>query len=266
MPGCCMDKRELLNKCARSEDERILLSRIWDKYDQCRSRNIPASTGFLSPAEAESARALLSAMGVTEGFAFRGGYEGAERCQLHFLPDWAQEPEDTVCAVRAAWYQGDKLTHRDFLGSLMGLGIVRETIGDILVSDDHTADVLCSSTVAGYLLQNWDGAGRTKLQVQEVALHDLHLPQARCREVRDTLSSLRLDNVVAAGFALSRGRASEAISSGKVQLNWVECTKCDRAVAQGDTVTLRGAGKMELLSVGNLTKKGRISVVIRRYI
>ena len=261
-----MDKRELLNKAARTEDERILLGQIWDRYDQCRNRNIATHTAFLSPAEAEAARRLLQAMGVTESFSLWGGYDGAERVQLHFLPDWLEAPEESsIRALRCTWYQGDNLTHRDFLGSLMGLGIVRETVGDILV-DEGAADVLIADTVADFLLENWLSAGRTKLQVSEISLHDLHLPRRQCKDVRDTVSSLRLDNVVAAGFSLSRGKAAEAVDAGKVQVNWTDCTRGDKSVSEGDVITLRGLGKMELLEVGKLTKKGRISVVIRRYL
>ena len=261
-----MDKRELLNKCARTEAERILLGQVWDRYDRCRSRNIAAHTAFLSPAEAMAAKSLLQAMGVSEGFIFWGGYEDAERVQLHFLPDWQETVDtETIRALRCTWYPGDTLTHRDLLGSLMGLGIVRETVGDILAGE-HTADVLAADTIANFLLENWCSAGRTRIRVSEIALHDLHIPQRQCREVRDTVSSLRLDNVAAAGFSVSRGKAAEAVEAGKVQVNWTDCTRGDRQVGQGDVITLRGLGKIELLEVGSLTKKGRISVVIRRYL
>lgn len=260
-----MDKRELLRRTARNEDERILLGQVWDRYEKCRSRSMATHTAFLSPAEAAAAQRLLHTMGVTEDYALWGGYEGAERAQLHFLPDWLEAPEeDAIRALRCTWYPGDKLTHRDLLGSLMGLGIVRETVGDILV-DDHTADVLVADTVADFLSENWTSAGRTHLEVAGISLHDLHLPQRQCREVRDTVSSLRLDNVAAAGFSLSRSRAAEAVEAGKVQVNWTDCTRGDKTLSEGDVITLRGMGKIELLEVGKLTKKGRISVVIRRY-
>lgn len=260
-----MDKRGLLDKAARTEDERLLLGQVWDRYEQCRSRNIPAHTAFLSPAEAAAARRLLAAMGVEDGFAFYGGYEGAERTQLHFLPDWAAGPEETLRAIRCTWYREDKLTHRDLLGGLMGLGIVREAIGDILV-DENAADILAADTVAGFLLENWQAAGRVHLELREIPLHDLHLPQRACREWQDTVSSLRLDNVLAAGFSLSRGKAAQAVEAGRVQVNWQDCTRGDKTLSPGDTITLRGMGRMELAQVGHTTKKGRLSVTLRRYL
>ena len=80
-----MDRRELLDKTARSEEERLLLSRVWDKREQCRLRNIPTATAFLSPQEQAAATRLLNALGDREGYALWGGYEGAERQRLLFL-------------------------------------------------------------------------------------------------------------------------------------------------------------------------------------
>ena len=97
-----MDKRTLLDKGAQSGEERLLLGHVWDKYDRCRVKNLPSATAFLSPQEQQAARRLLQAMGVSAGFVFDGGYEGAERCRLHFLPDWAWEAEEgSICTSGA---------------------------------------------------------------------------------------------------------------------------------------------------------------------
>ena len=264
--GRSMDKRTLLDRVAVNAEERLLLGRVWDKYDQCQRKNIPAATAFLSPQEQAAAKRLLAVMGVVDGFVFFGGYDGAERCQLHFLPEWAEGPdEEAICALRCTWPHQDGLTHRDFLGSLMGLGLTRESIGDILVDED-SADVLVSSGVADFLRSSWDSAGRVHLQLRDVALHEIHIPQKKTKTIRDTVSSLRLDSVVSSGFSISRGKAAEAISAGRVQLNWTPCTKADRAVAQGDVISLRGLGKCVLEEVGNQTKKGRIFVSMQRYL
>ena len=93
-----MDRRELLDKAARDAEERMLLSRVWDKWEQCRLRNVPAATDFLSPQEQASAQRLLHMLGVQDGYVFFGGYGGAERQRLFFLLDWAEEPEpDASC-------------------------------------------------------------------------------------------------------------------------------------------------------------------------
>ena len=119
-----MDRRSLLDRAAKSAEERVLLGHILDKYDQCRQRNLPTNTAFLSPAEAQGARDLLRAAAIHEGFALLGGYEGAERRMLFFLPDWQEEADasDAMAFLRAAWHESEHPTHRDLLGSLMALG------------------------------------------------------------------------------------------------------------------------------------------------
>ena len=261
-----MERRELLDRAARDEEERLLLGRVWDKWDQCRLRSVPAATDFLSPQEQAAALRLLRALGVQEGYVFSGGYEGAERQRLFFLPDWAEEPEpDAIAAVACTWYGGESLTHRDFLGSLMGLGLTRGTIGDILVTESR-CQVLTLPKTAVFLLTGWDAAGRVRLRVSPLPLEELEVPALTFREVRDTVSSLRLDSVLASGFSLSRGKAAEAVTSGKVQVNWTDCQKPDRPVSQGDTLTLRGLGKCVLEEVGNQTKKGRVFITLKRYL
>ena len=262
-----MDKRTVLDRAATSAEERLLLGHVWDQYDHCRLKNQPSSTAFLSPQEQIAATRLLQLLGASEeSYRFFGGYEGAERCRLCFLPDWAWEvEEDSIRCLRCTWYQEGGLTHRDFLGSLMGMGLTRQSVGDILVSD-RSADVLVTDTVADHLLSSWDSAGRTHLRVAEVPLGHIHIPQAKTKTIRDTVPSLRLDSVVSSGFSLSRGKAAEAIESGKVQLNWTTCQKTSAEVRQGDAISLRGLGKCTVEEVGKETKKGRIFISIKRYL
>ena len=261
-----MDRRELLDRAAHSPEERLLLSRVWDKCEQCRTRNIPTATGFLSPAEQAAAQGFLVLLGARESGIFWGGYDGAERRRLVFLPEWMAEPDGTeVAAVRAACRSGGDLTHRDFLGSLMALGLTREKIGDILV-ESGGCQVLVDPLSLDFLTQSWDSAGRERLTVTPLPLEELTVPQAAVKEVRDTVSSLRLDNVLASGFGLSRGKAVEAVEKGAVQVNYTVCQKPDKPVSAGDVITCRGLGKCVLDTVGSPTKKNRLPVVIRRFI
>ena len=109
-----------------------------------------------------------------------------------------------------------------------------------------------------------DLAGKTMIPVL-VELSGIP-PEEKVKRIRDTVSSLRLDSVLASGFSLSRGKAAEAVTSGKVQVNWTDCQKPDRPVSQGDTLTLRGLGKCVLEEVGNQTKKGRVFITLKRYL
>ena len=263
-----MEKSKLLDRCGAEGEDRLLLAKVLDRAAQAEERNIPACTDFLSPQQQMMAGDLLRLAGIPETAWLRqGGYQGAERNILLFLPDW-MEPETAeppLRCLRAAFRPDDRLNHRDILGSLMGMGIVREKVGDILVSPE-SADLIVLDTVADFLLSSWNSAGRAKLTVTEIPAAHLHLPEVRCEEVRDTVRSLRLDAVCSTGFRMARGKAVDMISSGHVQVNWRPCTKADKLLTEGDTVSARGFGKFQLAVVGGVTKKGRTAIVVKRYI
>ncbi len=263
-----MDKGALLDRLGLTGEDRLTLAKVLDKAEQAESRNIPASTDFLSPQQRARALDLLRLAGIPEtSCILQGGYKGAERQIFLFLPDWmeAENAESPIRCLRAAFREEEKLTHRDFLGSLMGMGVVREKIGDILVAPD-SADLLVLDSVADFLLQSWTSAGRAKLSVSAIGPENLHIPTVQRKEIRDTVSSLRLDAVASSGFRLARGKAAALIESGKVQLNWRECVKPDKLLEAGDVVSARGFGKFELSEVGGLTRKGRISIVLQVYV
>lgn len=265
-----MDKTLLLDRLGAIGEDRLLLAKVLDRARQAQDRSIPSATDFLSPQQQMMTLDLLRLAGISEtSYLVTGGYAGAERKLILFLPDWLDAEnaaeELPIRCLRAVFRAEDKLNHRDFLGSLMGMGIVREKLGDILVSPD-SADLIVLDTVAEFLLQSWSSAGRAKLRVSEIQPGHLHIPEVQCQEVRDTVSSLRLDAVASTGFKMARGKAAELISGGRVQVNWRECTKPDKLLAAGDTVSARGFGKFVLAEVGGTTRKGRTAILIKRYV
>ena len=148
-----MDKGALLDRLGLTGEDRLTLAKVLDRAQQAERRNIPAATDFLSPQQQAQARDLLRLAGVPEtAYTLQGGYGGAERNILLFLPDWLA-PENAESPIRClrAEFRED-LTHRDFLGSLMGMGIVREKVGDILgVGRHYTSTVLVRERfVAGF--------------------------------------------------------------------------------------------------------------------
>ena len=260
-----MDKNTIIARTAQEPEDHLLLARVWDKYEQTERKSIPSATVFLSPREQQMAQAMLNAAGIRSGYVFDGGYGDAERKILIFLPDWAEEPAgDELVFLRAAFHGEESLTHRDILGSLMGLGVTRERVGDILVSP-HSADIVAAPSLREFFLREWDQAGRVKLTVTEIERSGLCVPQAQVKVIRDTVSSLRLDAVAATAFSMSRGRAAELIAAGKVNLDHVPCLKGDKPVAEGAVITARGFGKAKLAQVGGLSKKGRIGITVERF-
>lgn len=259
--------RSNIEKIARTPEDKVLLAKVWDKINAGMRKNIPASSCFLSPRELEMTRYLF---GQQDGLYTFGGYSDAERQMLIYLPDYLDDCELTgddsplVC-LRADFYEGDTLTHRDFLGALIGAGIARETVGDICVSSEHCL-FFVTKEIAPYILQNLIGAGRTKLRLTQIPLAGLSVPEPETKEIRDTLASLRLDSVISSGFRIGRSEASQCVTAGKASINGLPCEKPDKAVDAGDKISVRGLGKIKLRAVNGQTKKGRISIVIDRYV
>ncbi len=256
-----------IEKIAQSSEDRLLLAKLWDKINAGMRRGILANTCFLSPREREMARYLF---GDAQGLYFFGGYEDAERKMLVYLPEYLEESAlmdaaSPVICLHAQFYAGDSPSHRDFLGALMAIGIGRETVGDICVGKDF-CDFFVTAEIAPYLLQNFLSAGRAKLRLSAISLCDASIPEPEVKEIRDTLASLRLDSVIASGFRIGRSLASQYVCSGKASLDGLPCEKPDKVVAEGAKISVRGLGKIKLKSVNGQTKKGRISVVINRYI
>ncbi|MGE9972105.1 RNA-binding protein [Candidatus Pseudoscillospira sp. SGI.172] len=264
-PPSAVNKTELLNRAAQTAGERTLLARALDRLEQAQ-RGVPACTAFLSGAEQEAVERLLSAAGRPRHL-FSGGFPDAERKVCAFLPDWQEEDgwEPPFTALRCRWRAGESLTHRDLLGAVLGQGLEREKVGDILVRPD-SCDLLVMRELAPYLLQNLDSAGRVRLKTEEISLEGIEPPQVTGKTVRDTVSTPRLDAVLSSGFSIARGKAADLISAGKVELNHRPCVKPDRAVAQGDVITCRGLGKCVLRELGGLSKKGRTMLVLERYL
>lgn len=259
-------ERGNIDKIAQSPEDRLLLAKLWDKIHAGIVRNIPANTPFLSPREQVLAQYLF---GDSPELFWFGGYESAERKMLVYLPEYLSEEylyddQTPLCCLRASFYENIELTHRDFLGALMGAGIARETVGDICV-DKGGCDFLVTAEIAPYILQNLDQAGRAKLQIRQIPLSQMQIPEASFQVLKDTVASVRLDAVIATGFRMGRTQAAQAISAGKVSIDGLICEKPDKIIPEGAKISLRGLGKIQLAQIGKQTKKGRISVVIHRY-
>lgn len=271
-----MDKQDVLKKFARNNEDKLLLAKALDKLEEASRYNVPSSTKFLN----EQERALLEAAlksyttSGTAGRFFWGGYENALRTVLIFLPDYL-DPEDIsteqnkgidpLAYIRVEYPSQKSLSHRDFLGSLMGSGVARETIGDILVGES-TCDIIILEEILPYVMSNFDAVGRVKIKKSIIDSKSLIIPEQKFVEIKATLASMRLDSVVSTSFNISRANSGEYIASGRVLINHLECKKPDKMIGVSDIITVRGLGKIELHDIGPLTRKGRLSVIIKKYI
>ena len=260
-------ERSNIEKIAQTAEDKLLLAKLWDKISAGIRRDIPAHTCFLSPREQEMARYLF---GEQSGLVRFGGYGDAERKMICYLPDYLDvdnlyDAGSPVVCLHAEYYEGDTLSHRDFLGALMGAGIARDTVGDICTGKG-CCDFFVTAEIAPYILQNFSSSGRTRLHLTQVPLNQAAVQEPEVKELRDTLASLRLDSVISAGFRIGRSQAAQFISAGKAAIDGLPCEKPDKTVTEGAKISVRGLGKIKLQTVGGQTKKGRISVIIHRYV
>lgn len=264
-----MSKQDILNHLAPDAETRVALARVLDKAEYARARNVPAHTSFLTDGEQLLSQKALAAAGA-EGFRLWGGYATAERRVCLFLPDWMEEfvpggEDDPLAAVEVtAPHQDAKLSHRDYLGAMMGLGLAREAAGDILVSPER-CQVVCLKSALPILLTQWSEVGRYAVKVREIPLSALEPGQSDVTVRRETFQSLRFDAVAAAGFGISRAKASGLISGGRILVNHLPCAKPDRLLEAGDSLTAKGLGKCVLARVTGESRKGRIMVEMERY-
>lgn len=222
-------------------------------------------TDFLTPAEAAEAEDTCRGLcaGPDVEWSLEGGYEDAERriCVLRSAD--ARGDASPICVLRISIPKGSpRLTHRDYLGSLLGLGIDRHVTGDILVREDG-ADVVVLSDMAEYIAQNLTSVGHASVSCEVLDISQLIVGQQMTKEIKDTVASLRLDSVCASAFRTARGKAQDAIKAGLVSVNGRQCLKPDTELSEGDRISCRGKGRAVLAEVGGRTRKDRIAIILR---
>ena len=197
-----------------------------------------------------------------------GGQPGCERQVAFFLPEYVEkedlDPAEHIEAVKIEAHFGAP-GHRDYLGAALGLGIGRESLGDIRI-EDSTAHLFCLNTVAPLLLDELRMVGRCGVTVSACALGEVPAAVVWVKALSFTVKSLRLDAVTGAMFGLSRTAAAEQIKLGMVSLNYSVCDRTDAPVKAGDVISLRGRGKGHLKALGGRSKKDRLFLEAEVYL
>lgn len=239
-----------------SDKDELFYSKLDDAANLCYTRQKPYFFPFLSERRQALAEKYLRAI-YFENFCFFGGYENSERKMLALCYD-DSKPEFPVLALEFRYRIRDKLTHRDFLGALMSLGIERETVGDILVEDGR-AVVFIKSELKDYIISQISKIGNVGVKLYDADLSKL--PKGRGTEdLSLVISSLRLDNIVAGVTGLSREKTKSLILTGNVSLNYIQTMNISQIANDGDVLIIRGKGKYILNAVMGETKKGRIRI------
>ena len=259
-----------------NNEDKFLIAAVHDKERQCSENSMITNSVFLDMRE-RSVVATLKSEYPDAKMIFYGGFDDSERSLALFLPEYVDGND--ICGyfeqcpdadpISVVEIEKDKfspaLGHRDYLGALMGLGIKREMTGDIIVSENGCRMAVLAK-IAPFVAENLSKAGRGTLKAKII-------PPSEAREgtkavgIPDsfTVSSMRLDSVVKNAFRLSRGDAADAIESGVVYVNDVECTKPDKKIAEGDKIVFRRKGRIIVDDCSSVSKKGRVIVEITKF-
>ena len=245
-------------------DQHLLASRINDAIRICDTSATPKFVGFLRPEEVAEITTACRLQGCK--YSFFGGYADAERVYFGAFPDWCDGGEEyfPISALTFTFRESEQLSHRNFLGTFMSLGITRETVGDILIEKGR-AVAFFSSDIVGFVknqITKISGAGVTVSEGFALPLPGM----TGFSEFTDTVASARLDCVVASLICGSRSRACELIEQKLVLVNSVCCDRPVKTVKSGDTVTVRSKGKFIIDSIDGKTKKDRLILKAKKYI
>lgn len=263
-----MDRQALLKSIPDGE-ERLLFAKALDQAIFAMKRRQPAFTDFMDRAKCSRFAERMQGIRDLNVMLF-GGTEDCERQMMGFSLAEAELSEEEfpikIVKIRRKskkFGQAD-LSHRDYLGSILGLGIDRSKVGDILVAED-TAVCFVAEEISLYITAVLEQVSRTAVIAEEAEGADA-IPKRQTETKRLTVASLRLDAVAGEAFNLARGKAQTLIGAEKAQVNWNTVTNTSHLLKEGDMVSLRGFGRFRLKSVGGKTKKDRVGLEIEKYI
>lgn len=253
-------KQDIIHSLAQNEDDKILIASILDKLKTCLMKNYITNTRFLDLRQRAIAERAINEAGGKYNCVFWGGYEDAERTCAIFFPDYMTRDDaiqnSPIVLLRAVKNPQDNLTHRDYLGSIMGIQLNRDRIGDILVNSNG-ADILVMQEVAEFIQMNLVQAGRKQISISQKPIEDLIIPIENQTQGSGSVASLRIDSIIALIFKLSRGEAKEFIEKGMVFVNNKPCLKAGLDIDVGDRITVRSKGRCKIIELGGQSRKGR---------
>lgn len=258
-----MFDKNMLLKSITEPDEKLVYAKAFDQAYYCLTKSAISFTDFLDPYKVSGLLKLFNGNNYSLTLTPFGGHTDCERKIIGFSPDYLNISEDgfPISAIEIKYNSAfsRKLTHRDFLGSILGLGIERKKIGDIILSDG-SALVFSYDDIAGYICANLERVSNTKVKTALVSPHDFIYPDDDSIKKRMTVSSLRIDTVLAGIFNISRSKAADYIGAEKVFINWVVVKNAAKTLSEGDSITVRGVGRAKFIGVSGKSKKDKFVI------
>lgn len=238
--------------------------KIIDKANSCLKNYDVKCSDFLNPFEVQNAIAILNYNDDLK-YTVDGGYEESER-KVVFIYPFYMEYEDIEENLRFIQIEGNfkfkSINHKDYLGSLLNLGIKREKIGDIIIHESF-CQVIVSNDICDFIVMNLEKVARNNVKIKEISREELVYNPPNYKEISFTVSSSRLDCIISGLYNISRQESAKLINAEKVQVNYEKITSCSKEIKSGCMISVRGKGRSQIIDIGDLTKKGKIKVLGR---
>ena len=267
-----MDKQKILSDYKKQEDK-ILLAQILDKIEFSKQREKLEYTDFLDMYQVALVKIFMKKIEFLN-YVLYGGFENAERNILIIYPekyDMSMVEKNyskiiKVIRVSLGDEEKGKYTHRDYLGSVIKLGVKREKVGDIIVDNDG-ADIIVDKDISKFLVENLGVLTRfSKATISVQSIEDLRPVEIKKEEREIIVSSLRLDNVISELARCSRNKALDIINMERVFVNFQCETKKTKQIKTGDMITIRGKGRFFIKELVGQTRSGRVIIKIEKFI
>ena len=250
----------------KTVEHRETAARVLDLAEQALKTWETALSDFLSPPELAEIQPLFAQLTELQVLA-SGGYPQAERQRLAVTrSELPLDPSQVDVAVLeiAGNFLFDTATHRDFLGAVLGTGINRSKVGDILVRGERGAQAIVVPEMVTFLETHLTQVRSVPVTVRAIEISELKVPTPRTKSMTTVEASMRLDSIASAGFGMSRSKMADLIASGSVRVNWKEVTQPSHQVSAGDLIAIRGKGRLSVGEVA-ITKKGRYRMDLTRF-
>ncbi len=245
-----------------SDEDKLFLSRMCDLCDKSENTGLIMHSRFLTPREQMLLKDRLRFFVKAE---FLGGYDDADRKIAVFVPNDWQDMSFPISAVRVSPTNKRTYSHRDYLGSVLSLGIVRELVGDIVLDDDG-AVIFVMEEIADFIMMNLSRVAHATVRINLLNPPFEINVEKKFKDTTATVSSLRLDCVLSAILGKSRASSTEFIEEGLTQVNYEVVKSVTHKIKNGDIISVKGFGKAQVATDERLTKKGRIHIDIKKYV
>ncbi|MBN9646566.1 hypothetical protein TPDSL_30910 [Terrisporobacter petrolearius] len=255
-----MDKLKLTAHI-KDIDLKNKMFRIIDKANGSLKNYDVRFSDFLNPFEVESAKAILNANDDLK-YTVDGGYDESER-KIVFIYPFYMDYEDINETLRFIQIEGNfkfkSISHKDYLGSLLSLGIKREKIGDIIIHENF-CQVIVTFDICDFILMNLEKVARNNVKLKEISRKEVVYNPPNYKEINFTVSSSRIDCIISGLYNISRQESAKLISNEKVQVNYEKITSCSKEIKSESLISVRGKGRSQINNIGSLTKKGKVKV------